>query len=322
MIIDAANIKEVFVYNPRPRLDDNERWYQVPRDHRYAFSTSGNLVFSENGRNWKTIERSYHCDIVEKNEEEYISKYGDAYCVKWAGEDNESLVFISELINMVFFPDIKAYKILPQVSYPTNRKWNYEEGADNKWSYYVTRCHVLFSQAEFIEYIRSKQAGEQPKYPQDQFIHHFINRDENITQKKLIRDWHNVLQRTTNEERKEARPDNRDSIICEEWLDLHNFAKWYFENRYPYSGEYGKLEIDKDILNFGRTTEYSPEFCCFLPSKINKLIGRKCSNKKERAKKLRKFISDEQPRYEVPETILKTLTKWAEIDEHGGIEWQ
>lgn len=58
------------------------------------------------------------------------------------------------------------------------------------------------------------------------------------------------------------------SIVCEEWHDFQNFAKWYDENKVD------GWHLDKDLLSDGSKV-YSPNTCCFLPSKINALIVNK-----------------------------------------------
>ena len=54
--------------------------------------------------------------------------------------------------------------------------------------------------------------------------------------------------------------------VCEEWLVFSNFEKWFNEN---YKDGY---ELDKDLLSGKENKVYSPETCCFLPQRINKLI--------------------------------------------------
>jgi len=54
--------------------------------------------------------------------------------------------------------------------------------------------------------------------------------------------------------------------VCEEWLVFSNFEKWFEEN---YKEGY---ELDKDLLSGKDNKVYSPETCCFLPQRINKLI--------------------------------------------------
>ena len=58
-------------------------------------------------------------------------------------------------------------------------------------------------------------------------------------------------------------------IVCEEWHNFQNFAKWYEENYYEIPNE--KMHLDKDILCKGNKI-YSPENCIFVPERINILF--------------------------------------------------
>ena len=53
-------------------------------------------------------------------------------------------------------------------------------------------------------------------------------------------------------------------IVCDEWHNYQNFAKWFEENRYEVNE---RLHIDKDIL-FPKTNIYSPEKCLLVPKTI------------------------------------------------------
>lgn len=61
----------------------------------------------------------------------------------------------------------------------------------------------------------------------------------------------------------------KDVIVCEEWHNFQNFAKWHEENHYKINGEI--MCLDKDILIKGNKM-YSPETCVFVPQRINKLF--------------------------------------------------
>ena len=61
----------------------------------------------------------------------------------------------------------------------------------------------------------------------------------------------------------------REAYVCEEWLDLGNFQKWYDENYYEIEDE--MMCLDKDILVKGNKM-YSPKTCIFVPKGINSLF--------------------------------------------------
>ena len=54
-------------------------------------------------------------------------------------------------------------------------------------------------------------------------------------------------------------------IVCDEWLTLSNFKKWFDE--YYIEG----WALDKDILVKGNR-EYGPNACCFVPPQINTVL--------------------------------------------------
>lgn len=299
MIIDAAKLKEVFPFNIRPKLDENERWYIVNHDPRYALSTFGQLAFLGDNQKWKNIKRTYYCG-------------GDAYYVKWAHNSEGEYIKVETLIKDVFFAGVpNIWRIIPCPEYPSNGKWTYS----HRWSFDVLKCHILFSEEDHIEYLKSKLKHKHPEYSSDQYTHRFINRDETISILKFNRDRHNMLQRSTGEKRKKARPDNIKNSVCAEWLDRDTFADWYLSNRYIYTGKYGSLQLDKDLLNSGKTSIYSPEYCCFLPATINDTIRPGYRNRHKQLKKIAKIITEEKPRGEIPGFIIDALERW--IDTFG-----
>lgn len=65
-------------------------------------------------------------------------------------------------------------------------------------------------------------------------------------------------------------------IVCEEWHNFQNFAKWFEENRYYVKDS--RLNIDKDIL-FPKCNIYSPKTCLLIPQRINMLFLNKPNNR-------------------------------------------
>lgn len=65
----------------------------------------------------------------------------------------------------------------------------------------------------------------------------------------------------------------KDITVCEQWLNFQNFAEWcYNQTFFNAKDENGKSYcLDKDILVKGNKI-YSPETCCFVPQKINKVL--------------------------------------------------
>lgn len=81
--------------------------------------------------------------------------------------------------------------------------------------------------------------------------------------------WHGMMKRCYNEKYLKKFPTYVECIVCEEWLNFQNFAKWYDQNYYTIEGQ--KMELDKDILMKGNKV-YSPETCIFVPKSINYLF--------------------------------------------------
>jgi hypothetical protein len=81
--------------------------------------------------------------------------------------------------------------------------------------------------------------------------------------------WHSMLTRCYNNKFLNKNTTYKDCIMCEEWHNFQNFAKWHEENYYQIENE--KMDLDKDILIKGNKI-YSPETCIFVPHIINMLF--------------------------------------------------
>ena len=86
---------------------------------------------------------------------------------------------------------------------------------------------------------------------------------------KRVHAWISMLQRCYDPYFLNKYPTYRDCIVCEEWHNFQNFAKWYDENYYEIGEEI--MSLDKDILVKGNKI-YSPETCVFVSQRINTLI--------------------------------------------------
>lgn len=86
-----------------------------------------------------------------------------------------------------------------------------------------------------------------------------INDTENA---KDYQTWHSMLRRCYSPVFKKDRPTYEGCEVCDEWLRLSTFKKWYAENNV------NDWELDKDLLIPGNKT-YSPETCIFVPRWLN-----------------------------------------------------
>ena len=77
--------------------------------------------------------------------------------------------------------------------------------------------------------------------------------------------WVSMLRRCYSEKSLSRHRTYRGCTVCDEWLLLSNFKKWYDINYRD------GMEMDKDILVKGNKI-YSPEACRFVPQYINNLL--------------------------------------------------
>lgn len=96
--------------------------------------------------------------------------------------------------------------------------------------------------------------------------------------------WSGMLSRCYSEKRQEKRPTYKGCIVCEEWLNFQNFAKWYDENYYGVNNEI--MCLDKDILVHGNKI-YSPETCLIVTERINIIITSKKNKNNNEPKGIR-----------------------------------
>ena len=83
----------------------------------------------------------------------------------------------------------------------------------------------------------------------------------NCTDYAYYNTWRAMLGRTIG--------NNTPNNVCEEWLTLSNFKRW-FES--PENGYRDGYHLDKDILVKGNK-KYSPTTCCFVPHEINTVFS-------------------------------------------------
>ena len=83
------------------------------------------------------------------------------------------------------------------------------------------------------------------------------------------RTWSGMLRRCYSEEYLSKKPSYKGCVVCEEWKNYQNFAKWFDDNYYEIEGE--TMCLDKDIL-VKNNKIYSPKTCIFVPNCINSLF--------------------------------------------------
>lgn len=101
---------------------------------------------------------------------------------------------------------------------------------------------------------------------------------ESLKYKDIYDIWRRMLQRCYDPYYLNEHPTYRDCIVCEEWHNFQNFARWWEENYYNIGK--GRMHLDKDILIKGNKI-YSPETCLIVPHRINELFVKKDENRGE-----------------------------------------
>ena len=87
----------------------------------------------------------------------------------------------------------------------------------------------------------------------------------NLKTKRCYDIWSKMIKRCYSLELSNNKNSYKDVIVCEEWHNFQNFAKWYDINYID------GFELDKDILKKGNKI-YSPYNCCFVPQELNKIL--------------------------------------------------
>lgn len=78
--------------------------------------------------------------------------------------------------------------------------------------------------------------------------------------------WREMLRRCYSENWKSKHETYRSATCCNEWNTYSAFKDW-FSNQVYYKG----LQLDKDLIPRGAKV-YSPDTCCFVPSKVNSVL--------------------------------------------------
>lgn len=76
--------------------------------------------------------------------------------------------------------------------------------------------------------------------------------------------WVSMITRCYDKKYQVNSPTYKDCVVCDDWHNYQNFAKWYTENEYYGLG----YELDKDLLFKGNRI-YSPETCVLIPRELN-----------------------------------------------------
>ena len=245
MKIDQRELHELFCMVRKPCAKD-ERFYAIPNANEYALST--------------------YCRLLHRKHDfwyEIISPIGDFYLIKFDNEPDERKINIGTLAARVFFPKIENGYLYPYIFGYGWRRWKIEN------------LHLLVGCEMIVEALSAKINRRSPDYGNEYKLHSFINRWEPTRYKHnfnkyLHRYYWNMMSRSTNKGYKKRFSTYEETSVCEEWSnDAAAFKQWFLDNQYHYKGQ---IQVDKDILGFGKTNKYAPNLCCLVPKYINAMF--------------------------------------------------
>lgn len=80
--------------------------------------------------------------------------------------------------------------------------------------------------------------------------------------------WKRMIARCYDEKFHKRQPTYKDCEVCQEWHNFQNFAEWLSKQEFYQEG----YELDKDLIKKGNKI-YCPEYCRFVPKKINVILN-------------------------------------------------
>lgn len=160
----------------------------------------------------------------------------------------------------------------------------------------LCRKHGLFSQIANTHLKGSGCKECHIDYMKRNKVYNMAINDSGIRSKeKIVILWRDMLQRCYDTNFQKKNSTYIGCTVCDEWLLLSNFKKWFDEN---YIEGYA---LDKDILVKGNKV-YSPNTCCFVPKEINALFVKN--------EDIRKCVRKSGSKYR---TSIKIFNKYIEI---------
>lgn len=85
--------------------------------------------------------------------------------------------------------------------------------------------------------------------------------------------WRDMIRRCYEAETMLRNPAYVGVTVCDDWLCFANYEKWYDLHYIP------TYQVDKDLTILGNRI-YCPDACCFIPQRINCIIGAKSYSNK------------------------------------------
>ena len=137
----------------------------------------------------------------------------------------------------------------------------------------------------------------------------------NRTATPAYRYWCDMLRRCYDPKFHKREPSYADCMVCDEWHNYQNFAKWFEENYYEIDSD--SLDLDKDLL-VANNKLYSPKTCWFIPTGINRGFRNNTNRKAICVLDTGEYVvtpAKQSPRFTVLDEAKVFYTNWL-IDRH------
>ncbi len=246
MKINASKLNEVYLRGSVPLMAKDERFYLIPGADEFAISTYG---------------RVYNLSTNRKVKISYIPHIGEVCEIKWNNGESSN-VSVESLIVRVFFQD-KNCKHIGQPHFSDIRKrWKIED------------LHILTSQKQYVEYLLAKINHRRPQYAKSKQHHSFINRMD-ITRSQAAKMYQGAKGRAMSDSVKRSKPHYTETTMDDKLVKNPNeFYRWLLANQYYHPLG---LELDKDIMSFGKSNKYEIGQMSLVPRYINDFFHETCS---------------------------------------------
>ena len=264
-IIDGLGIIPMF---------KDERFYYVPGFDNYGLSNYGRLLrYYPKTNYWHKQSPVYDKKLNQDCYNMQDHKYPILRLIAW--------VFLGDW-NIILRCVNGNYIIANR-----NKHRSYLDYAPYYRMYALTNLVQIERKSDLTKFVQSKINGEPINYLKGLKI---INQGSPIDLRKM---YYRMIARSTNAVTKRNQKEYANTTICNEWRHDKNSFFDYIKNECLYFYPDKSLELDKDILGFGRN-QYAPNYICLVPRYINVLFRK---NKKGFG-------------YNIRENVLKHRRKW------------
>ena len=252
----------------------DERFYYVPGFDNYGLSNYGRLLrYYPKTNYWHKQSLVYDKKLNQDCYNMQDHKYPILRLIAW--------VFLGDW--NIILRCVNGNYIIEH----RNKYKSYLDYAPYYRRYSLNNLVQIESKEDRTRFVQSKIKGEPINYLKGLNV---INQGAPIDLRKM---YYRMIARSTNAVTKMNQKEYADTTICDEWRKDKNCFFDYIKNECLYYYPEKSLELDKDILGFGRN-QYAPDYVCLVPRYINVLFR---SNKKGFG-------------FNIRENVLKRRRKW------------